>query len=294
MWSQRKVVFVAPLRQRKLEDPQIPHYSPTTIRLYLYAVREFAKHFGKPPDQLGAEHIRGYQLFLTKEKKVSTSTYVMMICALRFFYTHTLQRKVAIERIPFPRRERKLPLILSRDEVKALLEAPSDLRHRAMLAILYGSGLRVSEVARLKVADIDSARNVLWVRSGKGRKDRQALLPPKLRELLRCYWLTRRPTDWLFPGADPSQPVSVKTIFRACRQAACSAGIAKSVHPHLLRHAFATHLLEAGVNLCTIQILLGHANLETTARYLQVADVNVRGTTSPLESLDSLRLIPPK
>jgi len=283
---------VTPLRQRMLEDLQIRHYSPTTIRLYLYAIKEFAKHFGKPPDQLGAEHIRRYQLFLTKEKKVSTSTYVLMVCALRFFYTHTLHRKVAIERIPFPRRERKLPMILSRDEVKAL--PPRDLRHRAMLAILYGSGLRVSEVARLKVADIDSARNVLWVRSGKGRKDRQALLPPKLRELLRCYWRTRRPTDWLFPGADPSQPVSVKTIFRACRQAAHSAGIAKSVHPHLLRHAFATHLLEAGTNLRTIQILLGHANLETTARYLQVADVNVRATISPLESLESLRLIPPK
>ena len=222
---------MTPLRQRMLEDLQIRHYSPTTIRLYLYAIREFSRHFGKPPDQLGAEHIRRYQLFLTREKKVSTSTYVLMVCALRFFYTHTLHRKVAVERIPFPRRERKLPLILSRDEVRALLEAPSDLRHRAMLAILYGSGLRVSEVARLKVADIDSARNVLWVRSGKGRKDRQALLPPKLRELLRCYWRSRRPTDWLFPGSRPDQPVSVKTIYTACRNAAHSARITKSAHP---------------------------------------------------------------
>jgi integrase/recombinase XerD len=283
---------VTTLRQRMLEDLQIRHYSPTTIRLYLYAIKEFARYFGKSPDQLGAEHIRRYQLFLTKEKKVSTSTYVLMVCALRFFYTHTLHRKVAIERIPFPRRERKLPLILSRDEVKAVLEAPLDLRHRTMLAILYAAGLRVSEVTRLKVADIDSARNVLWVRSGKGRKDRQGLLPPKLRELLRCYWRSRRPTDWLFPGARPSQPISVKVIFMACRKAGRAAGIAKSVHPHLLRHAFATHLLEAGTNLRTIQILLGHANLETTARYLQVADVNVRGTTSPLESLESLRLLP--
>jgi site-specific recombinase XerD len=277
-----------------LEDLQIRQYSPTTIRLYLYAIREFAKHFGKPPDQLGAEHIRRFQLFLTKEKKVSRSTYVLMVCALRFFYTITMHRKIAIERIPFPRAERKLPVILSREEVQALLEAPHDLRHRAMLAILYGSGLRVSEVTRLKVADIDGARNVLWVRFGKGRKDRQALLPPKLRELLRCYWRSRRPSDWLFPGARPAQPVSVKTIFMACRKAARTAGITKSVHPHLLRHAFATHLLEAGTNLRTIQILLGHANLETTARYLQVADVNVRGTISPLESLESLRLIPPK
>ena len=285
---------MTPLRQRMLEDLQIRHYSPTTIRLYLYAVRAFAKHFGKPPDQLGAEHIRRYQLFLTKEKKVSTSSYVLVVCALRFFYTHTLRRKVAIERIPFPRRERKLPPILSRAEVQALLEAPRDLRHRAMLAILYGSGLRVSEVSRLKVADIDSARNVLWVRSGKGRRDRQALLPPKLRELLRCYWRSRRPTEWLFPGARRGQSISVKAIFQVCRNAGRQAGFAKSIHPHLLRHAFATHLLEAGVNLCTIQILLGHVNLTTTARYLQVADVNVRGTTSPLESLESLRLIPPK
>src|ERR1035438_4337356 len=275
-----------------LEDLQIRHYSPTTIRLYLYAVREFARHFGKPPDQLGTEHIRRYQLFLTKEKKVSTSTCVLMVCALRFFYTHTLHRKVAIERIPFPRRERKLPLILSREEVKALLEAPHDLRHRAMLSILYGSGLRVSEVTRLKVADIDSARNVLWVRFGKGRKDRQALLPPKLRELLRCYWRSRRPAEWLFPGARRGQPISVKAIFMACRNAARAAGIAKSVHPHMLRHAFATHLLEAGVNLCTIQALLGHANLATTARYLHVADIAVRSTVSPLDSLD-LDLLPP-
>ena len=216
------------LRQRMLEDLQIRHYSPTTIRLYLYAIKEFARYFGKSPDQLGAEHIRRYQLFLTKEKKVSTSTYVLMVCALRFFYTHTLHRKVAIERIPFPRRERKLPLILSRDEVKAVLEAPLDLRHRAMLAILYAAGLRVSEVTRLKVADIDGARNVLWVRSGKGRKDRQGLLPPKLRELLRCYWRSRRPTDWLFPGARPSQPISVKVIFMACRKAGRAAGYGRT------------------------------------------------------------------
>lgn len=279
---------MTPLRQRMLEDLQIRHYSPTTIRLYLYAVREFAKYFGKPPDQLGEEHIRRYQLFLAKEKKVSPSTYIQTVCALRFLYTHTFNRKVAIERIPFPRRERKLPMILSREEVRALLETPRNLRHRTVLAILYGSGLRVSEVARLKVADIDSARNVLWVRSGKGRKDRPALLPPKLSELLRCYWRSRRPKDWLFPGARAGQPISVKAIFTACRNAARAAGIAKSVHPHSLRHAFATHLLETGVDLRTIQILLGHANLETTARYLQVADVTVRATTSPLE------LLPPK
>src|SRR6266567_3676501 len=180
MWSQRKEFAVTPLRQRMLEDLQIRNYSPTTIRLYLQAVKAFSKHFGKPPDQLGAEHIRLYQLFLIKEKKVGLSTFIQVVCALRFFYTHTLNRKVAIERIPFPRRERKLPLILSREEVKALLEAPKNVCHRTLLAILYGCGLRVSEVAHLKVADIDGTRKVLWVRCGKRRKDRQALLPPKL------------------------------------------------------------------------------------------------------------------
>jgi integrase/recombinase XerD len=283
---------VTPLRQRMLEDLQIRNCSPITIRIYLHAMAEFAQHFGKPPDQLGAEHIRLYQLFLIKEKKVSLSTYIQVICALRFFYTHTLNQKISIERIPFPRGERKLPLILSREEVKALLEAPHNLRHRTLLAIMYGCGLRVAEVAQLKVSDIDPGRNVLWVRHGKGRKDRQTLLPPKLLELLRCYWRSQRPTDWLFPGANATQPLSSKAIFLACRKAAQQAGISKPVHPHLLRHAFATHLLEAGVNLRTIQILLGHANLETTARYLRVADVAIRSTPSPLESLESLDLIP--
>src|ERR1700756_698738 len=275
-----------------LEDLQIRQYSPTTIRISLRAVAEFAQHFGKPPDQLGAEHIRLYQLFLIKEKKVALPTYIQMVCALRFFYSHTLNQKVAIDRIPFPRGEKKLPLILSREEVTALLESSRNLRHRTLLATMYGCGLRVAEVAQLKAADIDSARNVLWVRSGKGRKDRQTLLPAKLLELLRSYWRTKRPLDWLFPGADPTRPISAKAIFLACRKAGQTAGLAKAIHPHSLRHAFATHLLEAGVNLRTIQILLGHANLETTARYLHVADVAVRSTASPLDSLD-VNLIPP-
>ena len=210
---------MTPLRQRMLEDLQIRHYSPTTIRIYLRVIAEFARHFSKPPDQLDAEHIRCYQLFLIKQKRVSQSTYIQIVCALRFFYTHTLGRKIGIERIPFPRRERKLPLILSREEVKALLEAPRNLRQRTMLAVLYGSGLRVSEVTQLKAGDIDSARNVLWVRSGKGRKDRQTLLPTKLLELLRCYWRIRRPTVWLFPGTDPTRPISPKAVFLACRKA---------------------------------------------------------------------------
>ncbi len=277
---------MTPLRQRMLEDLQIRHYSPTTIRLYLHSVAEFARHFHKPPDQLGPEQIRQYQLFLIKDQQASQSTCVQLVCALRFLYTHTLHRKIEIERIPFPRRERKLPLILSRDEVKALLEASAKIRDRALLAVLYGSGLRVAEAAQLKPRDIDARRNVLWVRQGKGRKDRQTLLPEKLLELLRQYWRAERPGEWLFPASDGTRPVGPKTIYLACRNAARAASIAKAVHPHSLRHAFATHLLEAGTNLRTIQILLGHANLETTARYLQVADVAVRSTPSPLDSLD--------
>jgi len=277
---------VSPLRQRMLEDLQIRHYSPITIRVYLHSVAEFARHFGTSPERLRAEHIRQYQLFLIKEKKVSQSTVVQLVCALRFLYTHTLRRKIPIERIPFPRREKKLPLILSREEVKALLEAPGSLRDRTALAILYGCGLRVSEVIHLQVSDIDSARNVVRVRHGKGGKDRQTLLPAKLLDLLRCYWRSQRPTGWLFPSSDSTRPIAPKILFLACRKAAQRAGISKPVHPHSLRHAFATHLLEAGVNLRTIQILLGHANLETTARYLHVADVAVRSTTSPLDSLD--------
>ena len=269
-----------------LEDLQIRNYSPTTIRLYLYSVSQFARHFGKSPDQLGAEHIRRYQLFLIKDKQVSQSTYIQMVCALRFLYTHTLGRAIAVERIPFPRRERKLPRIPSREQVKALLEAPRTLRHRALLATLYGAGLRVSEAIRLKVSDIDAPRSVLWVRRGKGRKDRQTLLSPKLLELLRAYWRIERPSPWLFPNVTARGPISVKAAYLACRAAARAAGLSTHVHPHSLRHAFATHLLESGTNLRTIQILLGHAHLETTARYLQVADLAVRSTPSPLDSLD--------
>ena len=251
---------MTPLRQRMLEDLQIRHYSPTTIRIYLHVIAEFARHFSKPPDQLDAEHIRSYQLFLIKEKRVSQPTYIQTVCALRFFYTHTLSRKISIDRIPFPRRERKLPLILSREEVKALLEAPRNLRQRALLAVLYGSGLRVSEVTQLKASDIDSVRNVLWVRRGKGRKDRQTLLPAKLLELLRCYWRTRRPTGWLFPGADPSRPISPKAVFLTCRKAGRKAGLSKAVHPHLLRNASAYYTTFQSVFILKI-IGAGHAQL---------------------------------
>jgi site-specific recombinase XerD len=274
-----------------LEDLQIRNYAPATVAAYIRRVAEFAQHFGKSPDQLGVEHIRAYQLFLIREKGVSQSAYIQTVSGLRFFYTQTLHHQIGIEHIPLPRYEKKLPLILSREDVKALLEAPKNLGHRAMLATMYGAGPRVSEVTKLKVCDIDSSRNAIWIRGGKGRKDRQTLLSPKLLELLRCYWRWKRPKDWLFPGAAPGQPISCKAIFLACKKAAQAASITKALHPHSLRHAFATHLLEAGVDLRKIQILLGHARLETTARYLHVADTAVRSTTSPLELLDPLDIV---
>jgi integrase/recombinase XerD len=282
---------MTPLRKRMLEDLQIRNYAPTTVAAYIRSVAEFAKHFGKSPDLLGSEQIREYQLYLIKEKGVSLPSYIQAVCALRFFYTNTLHRPVSVDRIPLPRYEKKLPVILSPAEVKVLLETPRNLSHRAILTTMYAAGPRISEVAKLKVSDIDSSRNVIWIRGGKGRKDRQVLLPPRLLELLRVYCRWKKPKEWLFPGGIPGQPICSNSIFRACQKAVRKAGIVKPVHPHSLRHAFATHLLEAGVNLRTIQILLGHSKLETTARYLHVTDTAVRSTTSPLELPDPLDIV---
>jgi integrase/recombinase XerD len=279
------------LRQRMLEDLRIRNYAPGTVECYVRSVAEFAKHFRKSPDQLGAEEIRSWQLFLLNEKRVKLSSYVQAICGLRFFYRHTLNRKVEIERMPFPRREKRLPLILSKEEVKALLTAPKNLAHRAMLATLYGAGLRVSEATNLNVQDVDRSRGVIWVRGGKGHKDRQVMLSEPLREVLAAYWRRKRPTDWLFPGTNPGCPLSPRSVFCTCRKAARLAGIAKKVHPHSLRHAFATHLLEDGVNLVIIQKLLGHADIRTTALYLHVSNLAIRSTRSPLERMDSLDLV---
>ena len=279
------------LRQRMLEDLRIRNYAPTTVACYIRSVAEFAQHFNKPPDQLGPEEIRAWQLFLLNEKRVKLSTYIQAVCALRFFYQNTLHRRIEIDRIPLPRSEKKLPVILSKAEVKALLEGPKNLKHRAMLATMYGAGLRVSEVASLKMSDLDRERRVIWVRGGKGHKDRQVMLAEPLRDLLAAYWRWKRPTNWLFPGRNPDFPIATKSVFRACQKAAQKAGIRKPIHPHSLRHAFATHLLDEGVNLLVIQTLLGHAHLKTTARYLHLSDSVVRSTRSPLETLGSLDLI---
>ena len=279
------------LRERMLEDLQIRNYAPSTASAYIRGVAEFAKHFGKSPDLLGPEQIREYQLFLVQEKGVSWPTYIQAVSGLRFLYTNTLHRQVSIEHIPLPRIPKKLPIILSREEVAALLETPRNLGHRAILSTLYATGIRVSEASNLQVPDIDSSRNIIRIRDGKGSKDRQVTLSPKLLELLRSCWRWKRPNEWLFPGRKPGKPISCTFIFRACQKAALEAGITKPVHPHSLRHAFATHLLEAGVDLRTIQILMGHANLSTTARYLHVINTAARTAPSPLDLLPTLDVL---
>src|ERR1700685_3572112 len=202
------------LRQRMLEDLRIRNYAPTTVACYIRSVAEFAQHFHKAPEQLGSEEIRSWQLFLLNEKRVKLSTYIQAVCALRFFYRNTLHRRIEIDRIPLPRYEKKLPVILSKAEVKALLVAPRNLKHRAMLATMYGAGLRVSEVVNLKVPDLDRERRVIWVRGGKGHKDSQVMLAEPLREVLTAYWRWKRPTEWLFPGETPGRPLSRETVFR--------------------------------------------------------------------------------
>jgi integrase/recombinase XerD len=291
--SVKEVSPMTELRQRMLEDLRIRNYAPATVKCYIHAVAEFAKHFHQPPDRLGPEEIRAWQLFLLNEKQVKLSTYIQAVCALRFFYRSTLNHKIEIDRIPLPRYEQKLPVILSKDEVKALLEAPKNFGHRAILATMYGAGLRVSEVANLKACDIDSGRKVIWIRGGKGRKDRQVMLSDTLRDVLAAYCRWKQPTDWFFPGGKAGSPISQKGVYWACRKAARIAGISKGVSPHSLRHAFATHLLEDGANLVVIQILLGHKSLKTTARYLHLADSSVRSARSPIELLDSLDLLQP-
>jgi len=274
-----------------LEDLRIRNYAPSTVACYTRSVAEFASYFDKPPDKLGAKESRESQLYLLDEKKVKLPTYIQAVCGLRFFYRNTLHRKIDVDRLPLPRYETKLPVILSKAEVKALLEAPNSLCERAILTTMYGAGLRVSEVVNLKVSDLDRERKVIHVRGGKGHKDRQVMFADSLREALAAWWRWRQPKDWLFPGERPGKPFSRETVHRMCKTAARLAGIKKRVHPHALRHAFATHLLDDGVSLPVIQALLGHLNLKTTARYLHVSDVAVRSAKSPLEMLGSLDLI---
>jgi len=275
---------MTPLRRRMLEDMQIRNYSPHTIDGYLRYVAQFAKHFHTSPDHLGAEHIRTYQLHLLQQH-VSKSIFIQTVCALRFLYETTLGRPWMVDYIPYPKKPKTLPVILSREEVKALILAPRHLKHRTILATLYATGLRVSELCQLQGTDIDSKRMVIQVRQGKGQRDRVVMLSPDLLPLLRRYWKLYQLHSWLFPGPRVTEPITSAGVAHICKQAGHAAKITKAVYPHLLRHTFATHLLEAGVDLRRIQLLLGHASLRSTSLYLHVAHPALHATESPFDAL---------
>jgi site-specific recombinase XerD len=270
-----------------IEDMQIRNLTPNTQRVYVANVFRFACHFRKSPDRLGPPEIRSYLLHLTRERRLAASSIIVTVSALRFFYTVTLKRPWVIkDEIPAGHQAKKLPVVLSKEEVARFLGAVDNLKHRMVLTVCYATGLRISEAIHLTPAAIDSKRMVIRVEQGKGRKDRYVMLPPTLLDMLRDYWKRTHPGEWLFPGRSPGQPVHPLTINLTCREVARRCGIGKPVAPHALRHAFAVHLLEAGTDLRTIQLLLGHRNLSTTAQYLMIATSTVCATASPLESLN--------
>jgi integrase/recombinase XerD len=280
---------MSPLRRRMIEDMQIRNLTPNTQRVYIANVFRFACHFRRSPDRLGPPEIRTYLLHLTRERRLAASSIIVTVSALRFFYTVTLKRPWVVEDdIPAGHQAKKLPVVLSKEEVARFLGAVDNLKHRMVLTVCYATGLRISEAIRLTPAAIDSKRMVIRVEQGKGRKDRYVMLPPTLLDMLRDYWKRTHPEEWLFPGRSPGQPVHPLTINLTCREVSRRCGIGKPVAPHALRHAFAVHLLETGTDLRTIQLLLGHRNLSTTARYLMIATSTVCATTSPLESLSVL------
>jgi integrase/recombinase XerD len=278
---------MSPLRRRLIEDMQIRNLAPSTQRAYVAQLVHFACYFRKSPDLLGPAEIRAYLIYLAREKCLATSSIVVTVSALRFFYTVTLKRPwVVRDEIPTGRRAKKLPVVLSQDEVARFLAAVDNLKQRMVLTVCYATGLRISEAVRLTPAAIDSKRMVIRVEQGKGGKDRYVMLSPKLLDMLRNYWDRTRPGEWLFPGRRPGEPITPASIDATCREVRQRCGIGKPVTPHSLRHAFAVHLLEAGTNLRTIQLLLGHRNLATTARYLMIATDKVCATVSPLDTLD--------
>jgi site-specific recombinase XerD len=282
----------SPLRRRMIDDMSLRNLSPATQRSYLHAVTKFSRYFGRSPDRLGLEDVRAFQVHLVSQG-ISWPALNQTVCALRFFYGVTLDRGEIPERIVYARTPRKLPVILSADEVVRFLEAVPSLKARAALTTAYAAGLRASEAVSLKVANIDSARMLIQVHHGKGAKDRTLMLSPQLLTILRAYWRLARPEEWLFPGRSPDKPIDVQVLHAACRSATKAAGLVKRVSVHTLRHSFATHLLESGVDIRIIQVLLGHNNLSTTARYTHVATTTIAATQSPLDRL-SLEVVPPR
>jgi integrase/recombinase XerD len=276
---------MSPLRRRMIDDMTMRNLSPSTQETYIRAVAEFSTFHRRSPDKLGVEHLRDYHLHLVSRGLTANSIWVKM-GALRFFYRTTLRRPDIAKQIPMPRRLDNLPTVLARDEVERLLKAVPELKLRTALITIYSAGLRISEAIALTVRDIDSARMVICVRQGKGRKDRYTVLSKQLLGILRNYWRRSRPVHWLFPGRNPSRSITKRALQLACRRAAAVAGISKSVTVHTLRHSFATHLLEQGVDIRVIQDLLGHRHIKSTVGYARVAIDMIRQVQSPLELLN--------
>ncbi len=282
---------ISPLRRRMIEDMTVRNLSPATQRSYIHAVAKFSGYFSRSPDRLGLEDVRAFQVHLVSTG-ISWPALNQTVCALRFFYGVTLGHGEIPERIPYAREPRTLPVVLGTDEVVRFLEAVPSLKTRAALTTAYAAGLLASETVGLKIGDIDSGRMVIRVEHGKGGKDRYVMLSAQLLGILRTYWRLARPTTWLFPGRDEAKPIDVQVLYSACRSACVAAGLAKRVTVHTLRHSFATHLLENGVDIRIIQVLLGHNNLSSTARYTRVSNGLIRRTESPLDRL-RLEVVPP-
>jgi len=287
---------MTPLRRRMIEDMQVRNLAPRTQVCYLEQVERFARHFRISPDRLGPPEIRAWQIYLAQDKRLAASSISVAVAALRFLYTVTLRRPWSIkDDIPTCRQPHPLPEVLGPEEVAAFLDAIKTPKQRVILTVCYAAGLRVSEAVRLKPSPsvIDSQRMVIRVEAGKGVKDRYVMLSPRLLNILRDYWKTTRPTEWLFPGDRPGEPITTSAVAFACREARARSGITRPITPHSLRHAFAVHLLEAGTDLRTIQLLLGHSNLGTTSKYLRIATSKVCATASPLDALQAMTPVVP-
>ena len=277
------------LRKRMLEELQRRNYSPSTVQAYLYAVEEFARYFGKSPDKLNQEQLRQYQLHLLHDRKLTIGTIVGRIAALRFFFVRVLRRPYRQIDLIYPKRPERLPTVLSQEEVAQLLDSANNLLDYAMLMTLYATGMRRAELIRLKIEDIDSQRMIIHIRQGKGNRDRDVPLTPKLLKTLREYWRWMKPKTYLFPGMvhnwRADKPITPKCVWLAVQDAAKRAGIKKRLSPHTLRHSWATHLLENGADLRAIQMLLGHVDLETTAVYLHLSRRHLQAVVNPLETM---------
>ena len=279
---------ISPLRRRMIEDMTVRGFGEKTQSDYIRHVKNFTIFLGRSPDMAEAEDLRTFQLH-QREIRVQPPTMNSTVAALRFFFTTTCDRPEMARHLRLVKQPQKLPVVLTTDEVLLLLEAAPGAKYKAALGVAYGAGLRVSEVANLKVSDIDSERMVLRVEQGKGKKDRNGMLSPRLLQLLREWWCVGQPAAWLFPGRDPLLPITTRQLYRVVRDTAAAVGIQKRVSPHTLRHSFATHLLEQGVDIRLIQVALGHSKLDTTARYAHVASKVLRDMVSPLDRLSPLK-----